>query len=77
MAFQQVVEQTLTVKRVTRVHGNVPGCAGHGVSVERQPMLVGILKILRLPLLRSQDSSALEIQRGRGEVTMLHARATC
>ena len=59
--FQQVVEETLRVKRVTRVMSNQFVLAmvlaldvgfsrlHHLRFLQREPMLVGILKVLRLP----------------------------
>jgi hypothetical protein len=62
LAFQQVVEETLTVKRATRsmtmyqfvlamVLAVYVGFSrlNHLRFLEREPMLVGILKVLRLP----------------------------
>ena len=62
LGFQQLVEETLTVKRITRAMPHVSVRAGHGVGgvrrlfapesfafLEREPMLTGILKVLRLP----------------------------
>jgi hypothetical protein len=62
LGFQQLVEETLTVKRVTRAMSMYQFVLGMVLSVyvgfsrlhhlrflEREPMLTGILKVLRLP----------------------------
>src|SRR6266567_2461343 len=62
LGFQQLVEETLTVKRVTRAMNMYQFVLGLVLSVyvgfsrlhhlrflEREPMLTGILKVLRLP----------------------------
>jgi len=62
LGFQQLVEETLTVKRVTRAMSMYQFVLGmvlavyvgfsrlhHLRFVEREPMLTGILKVLRLP----------------------------
>src|SRR6202163_2878191 len=62
LGFQQLVEETLTVKRVTRAMSMYQFVLGMVLSVyvgfsrlhhlrflEREPMLTGLLKVLRLP----------------------------
>jgi hypothetical protein len=62
LGFQQLVEETLTVKRVTRAMSMYQFVLGMVLAVyvgfsrlhhlrflEREPMLTGILKVLRLP----------------------------
>ena len=62
LGFQQLVEETLTIRRQTRampVYRFVPGMVlvlyvgfsrlNHLRFVEREPMLTGILKVLRVP----------------------------
>jgi hypothetical protein len=63
LEFQQLVEETLTVKRVTRAMSMYQfvlamllalyvgfSRLNHLRFLEREPMLIGILKVLRLPL---------------------------
>ena len=63
LEFQQLVEETLTVRRVTRAMGMYQfvlamllalyvgfSRLNHLRFLEREPMLIGILKVLRLPL---------------------------
>ena len=63
LEFQQLVEETLTVRRVTRAMSMYQfvlamllalyvgfSRLNHLRFLEREPMLIGILKVLRLPL---------------------------
>src|SRR6266576_894042 len=84
LGFQQLVEETLTVKRVTRAMPMYQFVLAMVLAVyvgfsrlhhlrflEREPMLTGILKVLRLP------SRGSDLPQPMGSLEFLRVHRTC